>query len=587
MNSFFKKFFVAAIPLCLSASVVNAAEFATLNIKQQTSRYMDMGKRITRIAVGDPAIATVVQLPGSVQEFLIVTKAKGSTALFVWTADGARYEYLIVVSPEDPGQAMMIEKAIGLPNVHVKYVDGRLLLTGTVENQYEKNYALQTARLFVNATTESSLLVGSGFDMKLDTSAATDTGRSEDLEASKSETTGAIIDLIQILHPTQIRLEAQIIEINSDDARELGLQYGTEPTNSPGIFSFGEDYTRSGHTSISETSSSGWSNSYSGGNSNSYSGGDSSSYSSTRNWTSDGNSYTDEYNYDYSNSTSDSSRNGSNSNSRNNDYSNSRNSSFNRTVTSTWNDLRRFGNNPLKWIGQHFAPINVRLSVLVNNGKAKILSRPSVMTLSGEQATIQIGGKIPYTTTNSNGSTNTQFENYGIILQFKPIVDEQSRINSIVHAEVSNIGDYMPNGLPTITTRSADSIINLFSGSPIVIGGLMNSEEVKKVTKIPLLGDIPIIGEFFKNTSKSRDKRELIIVVTPYLVGDEERSQTMMSQPMRDWYTQHEKQREAMESHDFKKPEEEIIVEVEKEPESILPPPNYPKDGKTTDTPFK
>ncbi|MBR0287464.1 MAG: pilus assembly protein N-terminal domain-containing protein, partial [Selenomonadaceae bacterium] len=169
MNSFFKKFFVAAIPLCLSASVVNAAEFATLNIKQQTSRYMDMGKRITRIAVGDPAIATVVQLPGSVQEFLIVTKAKGSTALFVWTADGARYEYLIVVSPEDPGQAMMIEKAIGLPNVHVKYVDGRLLLTGTVENQYEKNYALQTARLFVNATNESSLLVGSGFDMKLDT----------------------------------------------------------------------------------------------------------------------------------------------------------------------------------------------------------------------------------------------------------------------------------------------------------------------------------------------------------------------------------------------------------------------------------
>ena len=238
MNSFFKKFFVAAIPLCLSASVVNAAEFATLNIKQQTSRYMDMGKRITRIAVGDPAIATVVQLPGSVQEFLIVTKAKGSTALFVWTADGARYEYLIVVSPEDPGQAMMIEKAIGLPNVHVKYVDGRLLLTGTVENQYEKNYALQTARLFVNATTESSLLVGSGFDMKLDTSAATDTGRSEDLEASKSETTGAIIDLIQILHPTQIRLEAQIIEINSDDAKELGIQYGT--SGSGGIFMFGE-----------------------------------------------------------------------------------------------------------------------------------------------------------------------------------------------------------------------------------------------------------------------------------------------------------------------------------------------------------
>ena len=140
MNSFIKKFCLAAVPLFLSASVVQAAEFETLNIKKQTSHYMDMGQRITRIAVGDPAIATVVQLPGSAQEFLIVTKAtQGSTALFVWTLDGVRHEYLIVVSPEDPGQAMMIEKAIGLPDVHVKYVDGRLLLTGTVENQYEKN----------------------------------------------------------------------------------------------------------------------------------------------------------------------------------------------------------------------------------------------------------------------------------------------------------------------------------------------------------------------------------------------------------------------------------------------------------------
>lgn len=572
MNSFLKKFFLATVPLCLTASLVHAAEFQTLDIKLKTSHYMDMKKIITRIAVGDPSVATAVQLPGSAKEFLIVTKGKGSTTLFVWTADGARYEYLIVVSPEDPGQAMMIEKAIGLPDVHVKFVDNRLLLTGTVENQYEKNYALQTARLFINAGTESSLLVGSGFDMTLETdsSKSANSGRSGNVELSQSEAQGAIIDLIQILRPTQIRLEAQIIEINSDAAKELGLQYGTN--GSGGVFSFGENYTNRSHTSISESSSNGWSSSYSGSGSSSYS--DSYNTSSSGSETSDDGSSTSGY---------DSSTSRGNSGSGSNDYSGY--SSFGRTVTTTMDGLRTFSNNPIKWITQHFAPINVTLTALVTSGKAKVLSRPTVMTLSGEQATIQIGGQIPYSTYDDKGNAKTDFKDFGIILQFKPVVDAQNRINSAVHAEVSNLSGQSVDGQPIINVRSADSVISLNSGMPIVIGGLMDSSETKTVQKIPLLGDIPIIGEFFKHTSKSRDNRELIIVVTPYLVEEDEISRSPMSQPMREWYAQQEKQRETMESHDFKPPEPEVVIE--EEPKSILPPANYPKNGKMTDTPFK
>lgn len=479
------------MPIYLSASVACAAE--TLSIKKQTSHFMDMRQTITRIAVGNPSIATVVQLPGSASEFLIVTKeTSGSTSLFVWTRDGMRHEYTIVVSPEDPGQAMLIEQAIGLPDVHVKMVGERILLTGTVENQYEKNYALQTARLFVNGNTESSLLVGSGFDMTLKTTAAKDTGRSEDVELTQSESKGAIIDLLQILHPTQIRLEAQIIEINSDDASKLGIQYGT--AGSGGVFYFGESYPR----------------------------------------TTDG---------------------------------------------------VHFRNNPFKWIGQNFSSINATITALVTDGKARILSRPSVITLSGEQATIQIGGKIPYTSTNSNGSSSTDFENYGIILQFKPVVDAQNRINSAVHTEVSDIGDVSVNGQPTIVTRSADSVVTLYSGSSIVVGGLINSRDSKDVEKFPLLGDIPIIGEFFKYTSKSNRKTELIIVVTPYLVDTEEISQAPMSQPMREWYDQEDQWRAAMEKYNFNKPNggNSFIDEV-RDTDRILPPPNYP--GKTTDKPF-
>lgn len=551
-STFGKICLAAVIPICISTtSVAQATELQTLKIKKQTSKYMDMGTTITRIAVGDPKIASVIQLPGSASEFLVVTKeTPGSTAMFVWTIDGQRREYLIVVSPEDPGQAMLIEQAIGLPNVHVKMVDERVLLTGTVENQYEKNYALQVVRLFIDGNTESSLLVGSGFDMKLDTTAAKDVGRSEDMEAAKSESKGKIIDLIQILHPTQIRLEAQIIEINTDAAKDIGLRYGTDPSGSPGIFAFGENYPRT-NTSISESYSYGGSNSYSGDRTDSYAGARNDAYS-YNGYNGSGGGYTDDYNYDYNTSTNSNGNSNTYNNGYSNGYSNGRNSSFSRIITSSWYDMVPFANNPLRWIGQHFAPINVQLRLLVTKGKARILSRPSVMTLSGEQATIQIGGRIPYTSVNSNGSSNVRFENYGIILQFKPVVDEQKRINSMVHAEVSNISTQSVNGQPIITTRSADSVINLHTGQPIVIGGLMDSSETKTVQKIPLLGDIPIIGEFFKHTAKSRDKRELIIVVTPHLVGEDERSITPMSETMLKWYEQEQKYREAMENFDFK-----------------------------------
>ena len=211
------------------------------------------------------------------------------------------------------------------------------------------------------------------------------------------------------------------------------------------------------------------------------------------------------------------------------------------------------------------------------------------MTLSGEQATIQIGGKIPYTVRSTDG-WSTQFEDYGIILQFKPVVDAQNRINSAVHTEVSNLSGQSVEGQPIIATRRADSVITLNSGSPIVIGGLMDSSESKTVSKIPLLGDIPILGEFFKHTSRTRDKRELIIVVTPYLVESEDLSQTPMSESLRQWYEQEEAQRKAMEPHDFKETEEseEDILEIkDQEPERILPPPSYPQKDKVTDKPFK
>ena len=124
-----------------------------------------MDRKVTRLAVGNPEVATVLQVPSSPNEFLIVAKGAGTTTLFVWLYPEVMKEYVINVSPEDKGTARMIQQAIGLPNVQVKKVGERILLTGTVRNQYERNWAVQTARLYAGGKTDSSLSVGSGVDM--------------------------------------------------------------------------------------------------------------------------------------------------------------------------------------------------------------------------------------------------------------------------------------------------------------------------------------------------------------------------------------------------------------------------------------
>ncbi len=433
----------------------SAAEF--VDIDAHSSRYMKMDLNITRIAVGSAEVAKVVQVPDSLNEFLIVAQKAGTTNIFVWTTDNVRHEFIINVATDEDRTARLIEEAINLPNVHVKMVEKRVLLTGTVENQFERNHAIQVARLYAESGSKSSLNFGSTINPQLSTQSATEDDSSTILtNTDKVQDSGNVIDLLQMLHPTQIRLEAQVLSINSSDAKDLGILYGnSSPSGSPGVFSVGESLTR-------------------------------------------GNADTP------------------------------------------------FRNNPLRWLSERHADINMQISALITNNKAKILSRPSVMTLSGEQATIQIGGEIPYTYYDSNDKVYIKFRDYGIILQFKPIVDSQNNIVSTIYTEVSNIsGEYIGDN-PIISTRRADSVVSLKSGTTMVIGGLMDSSERKIVNKIPLLGDIPIIGEFFKYSSTTKDKQELIILVTPYIVGENETSRARMSEQMENHYREGRDEKNSM-----------------------------------------
>ena len=444
------KSIVLLIALLVISTSAQAREMVEVDIN--ATAYVNVGSVITRVTSGNPTIAVVKQVDSTFKTgFLIEGHGAGTTSVLVWTATGEIKEYMIVVSPEDVGQAMLIQRAIDLPNVHVKKIGDKILLTGTVKNQYERNRALQVAAFYVRGNVSVPISTGSNVSLEMETSSSTDS-EADDIETTKAESSSSVVDLLKMTNPTQIRFEAQVIDINSSNTKDLGFLYGETSgiTISPGSLSVGEDIGRGGYS-----------------------------------------------------------------------------------------------NNPLKWFDRHRSSLGMTISALVEKGKARVLSRPSITTMSGEQATIQIGGQIPYSTSNLTGTT-IQFKDYGIILQCKPIVDDDEKITVAVHAEVSNLSGQAVDGQPIISTRHAEAVVNLMSGTSMLIGGLMDSSEIKNVQKIPLLGNIPILGEFFKYSYRSRNKRELIIILTPTIVESTDYAE--MSTDMKDTYLGGETEAKARES---------------------------------------
>lgn len=406
-----------------------------LNVSVNGSQYME-APGITRLAVGNPDIADVKLLSNN--DFLVVGKKAGSTSLIVWS-NGQREEYSVYVSGDDEGTERAIQKAIGYPGVKVQMMNGKVLLRGKVKNQYEHDTAVKIAQFYM----------GSG-------------GGANDAKDTKGTITDSnVIDLLDMTAPSQIRLEAQIIEINTSNEKDLGIQYW-----SPAL-------------------------------------GDNTSGSS----------------------------------------SNSNSSDITRGSAGLFYAGENFKNNSrggtLGWFGRRISNVNASLQALITTGKARILSRPSITTMSGQKANILIGGRIPIPTSAGDGEISIDWREYGIRLNIEPVVDAENKITSKVHAEVSTL-DYGHGvkendfTIPALASREADAVINVRSGMTMAIGGLLNSEDGKTITKIPLLGDIPIIGQFFRHTTKTRDNRELVILIKPTLVADD--TPVSMSQKMKASY---------------------------------------------------
>jgi len=171
---------------------------------------------------------------------------------------------------------------------------------------------------------------------------------------------------------------------------------------------------------------------------------------------------------------------------------------------------------------------NTVIAAAVKKGKLKVLSDPKVATLNNKEAIINITDQVPYTTTDSavgsGGATvTTQKVTYvpsGIILKVTPSINSDGRIAMHLNPEVSQASGGTPTTPPNTNTRSTDTNVIVRDGETIVIGGLIRDNQSDTVYKVPVLGDIPLLGMLFRKKSVSRNRLELLIFVTPRIIED-------------------------------------------------------------------
>ena len=164
------------------------------------------------------------------------------------------------------------------------------------------------------------------------------------------------------------------------------------------------------------------------------------------------------------------------------------------------------------------------LSLMESNNLARVLAEPTLVALSGQSASFLAGGEIPVPVPQGLGTTSIDFKPYGVGLTLTPTVLSPQRIALKVAPEASEL-DFTNAvtidgvSVPAITTRRADTTVELGDGESFVIGGLIDRETASNVSKVPMLGDLPVIGAFFKQLNYSQNEKELVIIVTPHLVA--------------------------------------------------------------------
>jgi general secretion pathway protein D len=178
-------------------------------------------------------------------------------------------------------------------------------------------------------------------------------------------------------------------------------------------------------------------------------------------------------------------------------------------------------------LGQDY---QVTLRAIAQAGSAKVLSRPSILARNNQPATITVGQQVPLITAArydnfGNAINSYQYQNVGVILQVTPFITDDGMVEMIISPEISSLNSSVSVpisadvSIPVIDVRSADTVAVTPDGQTVIIGGLMSTTKSRADSKIPVLGDIPLLGNLFKRQQRADVRTELLIFLTPHVVA--------------------------------------------------------------------
>lgn len=198
------------------------------------------------------------------------------------------------------------------------------------------------------------------------------------------------------------------------------------------------------------------------------------------------------------------------------------------------------GGNGLTYLLDVAGQNRVALTAFANDNRVSILSTPRLLVKSGSEASFDVGTEVPTVTMSTtsaqqtDGSSNLlqsiQYRKTGIILQIKPTIYSDNRIDLDITQEVSEAMPLDANATansPSIFNRSVTTSLSLRDGGSVVLGGLMSTRQTDTDSGIPLVKDIPVIGNLFKNKSKTKNKTELVLMIVPYIIDSDDQANTV------------------------------------------------------------
>jgi len=172
----------------------------------------------------------------------------------------------------------------------------------------------------------------------------------------------------------------------------------------------------------------------------------------------------------------------------------------------------------LAFLGSGYA-IEAELSAMQTEGRGEIISTPRVITANGKKALIEQGQEIPYQSSSANNGTNVQFKKAVLSLDVTPQITPDNRV--LMDLEIRNDAPgAVTQGVPSIDTKRVTTQVLIKTGETVVLGGVYQQSNSKSTSKVPLLGDIPLLGSLFRNDLKKATKRELLIFITPKILQE-------------------------------------------------------------------